>query len=193
MKPGIKTIIAGAALFVLGAVVIPLLVILPLILGKSDEVQFKVPGTVQATVKEPGRYYVWNNFRIFYEGKNYDRSETIPDGIEIRIHNAKGEPLKFVSDTSTSATVNSSAKNSIGYVEVERPGTVGIEVTGGNEERVFSFSQSRFLKMFGMFLGGFGLAMLAGVGGFGIIIWGIVKLVRANKQGGLNGGGGESR
>lgn len=179
-------------LFILGALVIPVLMVpfvLPLLFGASNAVQFKIPGTIQATVEKPGRYYVWNDFRTVYEGKSYDRSEGIPDGVEIRVHNSKGELLKFVSNTSISSSAGSSSKNSIGYVEVESPGKVGIEVSGGNEERIFSFGESGLLKMFGLIIGGFGLSMLVGISGFGIIIWGIVKLVRGNKKGEQNARG----
>jgi hypothetical protein len=173
-------------LFILEAVVIPLLFVLPLLLGSSHEVQFRIPGTIQTTVEKPGRYYLWNDFRTVYEGKSYDRSERIPDGIEIRIHNSKGELLEFVGNTSISTSAGSSSKNSIGYVEVESPGKVSIEITGGNEERIFSFAESGLLKMLGLILGGFGLSLLVGISGFGIIIWGIVKLARANRKGEQN-------
>ena len=187
MKRGIKTIIAGVVLFVLGAFVIPLLyavfVVLPLLLGSSNEIQFKIPGTTQATVEKPGRYYIWNDYRTFYQGKNYDRSERIPDGVEIRIHDSKGGQLEFVGSTAISSTASSSSKNSIGYVDIGSPGKVSIEVSGGNEERIFSFAQSGILRMAGSFLGAFGLSMLVAIAGFGITIWGIVKLVSGDKKG----------
>jgi hypothetical protein len=181
MKRGIKTIIAGGVLFVLGAFVIPLFcvvfAVLYLLLGPSNEVQFKIPGSAQATIEKPGRYYVWNDFRTIYEGKNYDRSEKIPDGVEIRIHDSNGELLKFVGSSAISSSAGASSKNSIGYVEVERPGKVGIEVSGGNEERIFSFSQLGFLKPLGLILGGFGLSILVAIAGCGITVWGILKLI----------------
>lgn len=189
MKTGIITIITGVVLLVLGGFVIPLLLVLSLVLGKPHEIQFKIPGSSQATVEKPGRYYVWNDFQTVYNGTSYNRSESIPDGIKIRIHNSQGELLTFVSDTSMSSSAGSSSKNSIGYVEVQSPGEVRIEVSGGNEERIFSFSESGLLKMFGLFFGGFGCSMLVGISGFGIIIWGIVKLVGEHKKVEQNAGG----
>jgi hypothetical protein len=183
MKPGVKTIIAGTVLFVLGAFVIPLLFILPLILGGANELQFRVPGTIQAVVDEPGSYYLWNDYETVYFGKSYNRSKTIPDGTEIRIRNENGEQLAFVSDKSISESSGSSSKNSIGYVTVQKPGKINIEVTGGSEERIFSFSRSRVLKFLGILLGGFSLSMLFAIGGLSIAIWGIIKLIRGNKNG----------
>jgi len=65
MKPEIKTIIGGAILFLFGSFIIPLLFILPLVLGKSDEVQFQVPGMREIAVEKPGRYYLWNDYVLF--------------------------------------------------------------------------------------------------------------------------------
>lgn len=180
--------ITGAVCFIVGAFVIPLATVLPLILEGSKEVQFKVPGTMEIPVDVPGRYYLWNDFQTVYKGTSYDRSTGIPDGMEIRIRNGNGELLEFSSDTSMSSTNGASASNSIGYVNIEGPGKVKIEVTGGNEERVFSFARSRLLMMIGRIAGGFLFSMLFGLGGLGMVVWGIVKLVRSNKKGEGPGG-----
>ena len=182
MKPGVKTIIAGAVLFLAGVAIVPALLVLAL-LQHSPETQFKVPGTVEVNVPAAGRYYLWNDFQTVYEGQNYDKSKSIPDGMEIRIRDANHQELQFVNDRSTSVSGGSASKQSIGYVEIEHPGKVEIVVTGGNETRIFSFSQFRFLKMFGLIFGGAGLAIVTGLTGFGLIIYGVVKLVRSNKSG----------
>lgn len=182
MKTEIKLIIAGATLFVLGAFVIPLATVLPLILRDSSDDQFKVPGTTQVKIEEPGSYYLWNDYQTVFEGKSYNRSQNIPDGIEITLQNKEtGEKFNFISDTSISSSSGSSSKNSIGYIEVQTPGTVEISISGGDEERVFSFSRSDLLLMFGMIFGGLALSMLIGFSGFGLTIWGIVKLVQSKK------------
>ncbi|HRQ90897.1 MAG TPA: hypothetical protein PLA50_19055, partial [Bacteroidia bacterium] len=62
MKPGLKTLITGIALFILGGFVIPFLLILPLFLNESTNTQFLVPGSKEVTVEKPGRYYLWNDF-----------------------------------------------------------------------------------------------------------------------------------
>lgn len=179
MRSGIKTILSGG-IFLVGAFVVPLLFVLPLLMAHKQEAQFKIPGTIEVAVKEPGRYYLWNDFRTGYNGKSYDRSESIADGIEIRIHDASGHQLQFVTDASISMSSGTSSKKSIGYVEVESPGAVTVEVKGGGEERIFSFSQSGLLKIFSMIIGGVGLSMMIAVTGIGLIIWGIVKLARGD-------------
>ena len=177
MKRGIKTIIAGA-IFLIGAFVVPFLFILPLFLGHQNENQFKVPGSIQVTIEKPGRYYLWNDFKTVYHGQSFNLSDHIPDGMNIRIGDSDGHQFNFVSDASISVTNGSSAKKSIGYVEIEHPGKVTVQVSGGFEERIFSFSRSRLLKFFLFIIGGVGASVIFGLTGLGLIIWGIVKLVR---------------
>ena len=181
MKSGIITIITGIALFLIGTCIIPAIFAIILVLGGLKELQFKVPGTAQATIEKPGRYYIWNNYETVYKGRSYSRSEKLPDGMEIRIKDSDGKLFDFVSDSSTSSNGMGSSKKSIGYIEAKSTGKVDIEVTGGNEERIFSFAQSGILKTL---LTVFGIVVLFGFAGFGVTIWGIVKLVMALKKGG---------
>lgn len=182
----LKPIIVGvvfivAALAVPAAIVIP--VLLPYITGEAGGERFKVPGTVEVTVEEPGRYYLWNEHRTVFGGKTYNRSNSIPDGMKIRITRARsGEPFEFVGDTSISSSSGSSSKRTIGYIEVKEPGRVEVAVTGGEEERVFSFARFRLWETLGLILGGLALAFVLGVTGFGIAVWGIVKLVRSRQS-----------
>ena len=184
MKTGTKTIIGGVVCL-LGAFVVPLLFLLSAVFGsfsESDEHQFKAPGTLETTIEHPGRYYVWNDFQTIYEGKNYSRPESLPDGIEIHIRDENGDLLPFTSNSSISMTSGSNSKRSIGYVEIAHTGKVIIEISGGSDERIFSFAQSGFWKIFGFIFRAFAFAALAGLIGIGLVIWGIVKLARANKQ-----------
>lgn len=183
MKPGVKTIITGSVTFLIGAFVVPLLFVLPLFLRHQHEAQLKAPGSIEVAINKSGRYYLWNDYRTVYNGKSYDRSEQVPDGLEIHIQDAQGRQLQFVSDASISSSSGTSAKKSIGYVDIEHPGKVTVQVSGGSEERIFSFSQSGLLVMFGLIVGGFGLSMIVAIAGLGLIVWGIVKLVRVNRRG----------
>jgi hypothetical protein len=178
MKRGIKTIIAGVVILIFGAFVVPLLFIFPLFFGKSNEVQFKVPGTFEANVEKPGRYYLWNDFQTIFDGKSYNRSESIPDGMQITIRNSSGTELHLVTDTSISSNSGGSSQKSIGYVEIASPGKLEIVVTGG-DERILSFAPSNLLKILGLILGAVGLTALVAIGGVGIGIWGIVKFLRS--------------
>ncbi|MBW8865675.1 MAG: hypothetical protein JF609_12300 [Verrucomicrobia bacterium] len=176
-----KTIIAGFVLFVFGVLVIPLLVVGSLVLQKSGDVQFKVPGTAEANVEKPGRYYLWNDYETIYNGKTYHNSKHLPGGLEIKIIGPDGADLPLVSDASITMTSNGNSKDAIGYVEVAHPGKVKIAVTGDSEERIFSFARSTLLRLFGVISGGVILCAFFAVIGAAVAIWGFVKLVRCSK------------
>ena len=178
MKPGLKTLIIGITLFILGGFVIPLLLILPIFLNESSEQQFLIPGSKELSVEEPSRYYLWNDFQTVFEGKSFSRSENIPDGLEIAVTDGTGRTLAFKGDTSISSSSGSSSKNSIGYVEVSEPSELLVTVTGASEERVFSFSESIFPKIFLAIFSGGMASMLVTFIGFGLGVWGVIKLVR---------------
>ena len=184
MKAGVKTIISGVFLIILGAFVIPLTVVLFLILDDSNEKQFMIPVTTVVAVEEPGRYYLWNEYQTVFNGISYNRSESIPDGIEIKIRNHEtGKPYDFISNGSISSNSKGSSRNSIGYVEIQSVGSIDIEIAGGNEERIFSFSQFDLWAIFGLVFGGIGISMMTCLSGFGLAIWGIINVSKSNKKG----------
>jgi len=148
MKSGIATIIAGAVLFIPGAFFPPLVFLVLVVLEYRHEVQFEVPGIQEVSVEKPGRYYLWNDYQTVYAGRSYNQSEHIPGGMQIDIRDSDGNLLPFTSDTSMSSTGDGSAKNTIGYVEVIKPGKVKVDVSGGSDERIFSFGPTDLARMF---------------------------------------------
>lgn len=182
MRRGLKTTITGGLLFLLGGFVVPLLLVLVVVSHHEPETQFKVPGQTEVMVKEPGRYYLWHDYQTVYQGRNYTQSGDIPDGLTIQVHDANGRELPFVSDRSISSSNNGSTRKSIGYVAVAQPETLTVQVSGSAQDLIFSFSQFRLLRLFGLIFGGVGLSILVGLGGLGLMVWGIVKLVRAKPQ-----------
>jgi hypothetical protein len=139
-----------------------------------------VPGNAGFTAKEPGRYILWNDYQTLYNGRNYNQSQTLPDGMKIRILDANGSPLEFVNDGSTGFTSGTDAAKSIGYVEIEQPGTLQIQVSGGTEDRVFSFGRSRVLRIVGTILVGIGASVLLGLLGVLLVVWGVVKTLTSS-------------
>ncbi len=180
MKPGTKIIIAGGVLTFIGALVVPLMLVLPLFGIDTGHTRFQVPGSTRVEVKTPGRYYLWNDYQTIFEGKSYNRSQSLPDGLVIRIFRAEnGRRLEFVTKTNISSSSGSRAKNTIGYIELAQPGTVAIEVSGKGEERVFSFSRSIIKTVLMRIFGGGAVAVTGGLLGLALILWGIVRRSQA--------------
>lgn len=183
MKPGSKRIIFGIFIFLAGAIIVPLGIIVSLIVTDSNKLIFKVPGSIRYSMNKPGQYYLWNEYKIVFDGISYNRSKDIPDGIQIRIRNEQtGQVYTFVSNASISSDSGGSARNSIGYIESDSPGNVLIEVQGGNEERIFSISQFRLWRIFSTIFGGIGFAIFICLAGGLVIVWGIVAMARSSSD-----------
>ncbi len=187
MKKGLKTLIAGILLFFVGPIIVPIVFILPILLdamqGNFKERQFIIPGELEIEIAEPGRYYLWNDYKTVFEGKSYNRSESIPDGLEIKVADQDGRNLALIGHSSISSSTGHASKNSIGYVEVSSPCKLTVTVSGSSDDRVFSFSQSGITKIVGLVFAGFGFSMLFAAAGLGLSIWGIVKMTKEKKLG----------
>jgi len=179
MRKGSKTLIVGIAVFLTGALVVPLAFVWPILQEDYSGRQFLIPGSVEVEVAEPGRYYLWNDFQTVYEGKSYNRSKRIPDGLEITVATGDGETLPFESDASITASIGGSSRSSIGYVDVNAADRLTVAVEGGSDRQVFSFSRSGLAKVFGMVFAGFGISLLLILGGIAISIWGLVKIAKS--------------
>ena len=177
MKKGRKTLIAGVLLFLIGTLIVPALILLTL-LGSPKPHQFFIPGTTEVKVEKKGRYYLWNDFQTVYEGTSYDRSEAIPDGLEITVIDENSQVLPFQSSTSITSSNGGSTKKSIGYVELEASQVLTISVTGDVEDRVFSFSKSIFGAIFKVV----GASALTCFTGLGLSLWGMLKLSKADRD-----------
>jgi len=179
MKAGAKQIIAGVVVFGMGAIGVPFLIVLTLGSDSVDLLEFEVPGAAIAFVDSPGRYYLWHDYQTVYDGRTYDNPIELPDGLMIEITEQGGMPLDFVSDSNSLFSLSGRARQSIGYVELSNAGQVSIDVTGGAESRIFSFSPFSFGRFVGLIVKGFVFAVLVALSSLGLIIWGIVKLANA--------------
>lgn len=179
-----KRLVAGIFLFLGGVFALPLAVLVPLLQNGSDGRVFLVPDVVEVIAEEPGRYYLWNEYETIYEGRSFRRSRHLPDGWQIVVADAAGDSLRLTTKTSISVSGGSGQSNSIGYVDVEQPGLLRIEVSGAGEARVFSFSRSFFQNYFLVIVGVLGASVLIALSGVGLSVWGVFLLVREEPKAG---------
>lgn len=181
-----KKLILGVVLFAVGFMS-PLLLVVSLLGSLTEEtVALEAPGEIEVTVEEPGRYYVWNEYRTVYEGRTYSQSETLPSGIAFSLTEAEsGTELPLSTDMSMSWSGGDRKKTSVGYFGIEEPGDYVLSVQGPEEPRVFSFGPSLFgdLPAFlGRMILGAVLALAGVIGGVLLVIFGILELVRKDRN-----------
>lgn len=176
MKKGMKLLIVGAIFGLLGIVVIPSVMVFSFLLNQPEHHQFKVPGETTVKVEEPGRYYLWDDFETIYENQSYVRRPGIADGLIIYFKDEKGRYLDFERDVSMSSESLGEHRKSIGYVHVEEPGEITIQIKGNMEERIFSISRSWFLRFFLTMMLGVTSSVIVGIIGIVMCIVGVVRL-----------------
>jgi len=184
MKKGIKKIVSGGMAFVIG-MALPLALFIP-ILFQDDNIIFRAPGSVEISIVEPGRYYLWNNYVSVFEGRSYSLGPELPNGLTFSLtEKDSGSTVPIKSDLSISSQIGNQKKSSIGYFELTNPGQYILKVSGNTEERVFSFGESLFgnsLQLFGGIIIGFLLGFVTTVGGLLLIVFGVIDLIRESKS-----------
>jgi hypothetical protein len=152
MKKGEGLIISGGVLFALGAFILPVIasiyMVSSAIKNKEFSIQapaFKSSSSTEIRADEPGRYYLWNNYQTIHNGHSYNLSENLPNGIEFKFTDKdSGKPFVFKSYTGMTSSGTGSSKRTVGYINVTNACTVVIDISGGGEERIFSFYRSIF-------------------------------------------------
>jgi hypothetical protein len=143
---------------------------------------FEGPGTIEVQVDDPGRYFLWNEYRTVFEGRSYSRSEELPDGVGFSaVRMDTGESISFRTNFSITHRSGQREKASIGYFEVTEPGLYRVSVEGLRQTRIFAFGQSSMDDFGGMMARGFFFTLFsiaAMLAGLLFLIFGILELVR---------------
>lgn len=187
MKKPVKLLISGIAIFIVGGIILPLvlmaLIIIP-VFRVDPNIEFLIPGSIEINVEEAGRYYVWNEYETIYEGKTYSKPKDLPDDLRISMHKKDGAlQLDFVGDRSISMSSGSSSRKSIGYFQITEAGDYVVDVQGESDQRVFSVGRShldlfRFLLL--IFIGG-PVCLLSSFVGFILVIVAIIKMIQSKR------------
>lgn len=170
-------LLLGIVVLLVGGLGIPAGILIPAFSAPNETIVFQSPGETTLEIKAPGRFYLWHNYRTIHDGRQVVRNKYLPDGMSFQVTRVGDDStLQFQPRGSIQTEMGGSASQSVGYVEVERPGTLRVEVAGGDEQtRLMAFSRSRFMPLARAI--GFSLLSLAVLGSAGIvlIILGIVR------------------
>lgn len=183
MSSATVKLLLGIILLLVGGLAIPAGILIPAFEAPNEEVTFETPGAASLDVRSPGRFYLWHDYRTIHDGRQVVRDENLPDGMSFSVKRADGPKIPLQPRANITTEMSGSASRSIGYVEVERPGTLQIEVRGGDEQiRVMSFERARFR----LIAGAVGLSLLSlavlGTAGVVLIVLGIAQNARQTKS-----------
>lgn len=170
MKTGNLKIVLGATLLLAGGLAIPAGILIPAFGAPNENIVFETPGEVTLEIEAPGRFYLWHKYRTIHQGRQVVRDEHLPDGMSFTVTRpADGSSIPFRARGNIHTEIGDAESRSIGYVDIQRPGTVRVEVGGGDDQtRIMSFSRSR-LMLFTRAIG-FSLLALIVLGSLGVIL-----------------------
>lgn len=178
-KPGLRLIIIGAVIAILGALVIPAILLFTVFSPNSDDNKFATPGSYSTEITKPGRYFLWNHSRTIFKGTMYYDSKTLTDDVSIVISDHTGKLIPFVTDRSFSVSNNGDKRSSIGYIEINETNTIPTKLlikVDSNKLRIFSLSEFSLSHTLGLAIGVIGVLFAIVLIGVGFIIAGTKKV-----------------
>lgn len=182
MKKGLKILIAGIVLFVIAAFIFPFSFLFHLLKMDREQDQFQIPGTHRVELSEAGKYVLWNHTQTIFEGKTYHRPGALPDGLQITVTDSQNRLLPLTPDSSTSSSSGDSVtKRSVATFTITEPTSVEVKVSGDSEAYIFSVAKSQLEFFLFSFFGVAILSIIFSALSFGLVIWGVVKMLKKEK------------
>jgi len=170
MKSGNLKILLGVLLLLAGGLAIPAGILIPAFSAPNENVVFETPGEARLEIKAPGRFYLWHKYRTIHQGRQVVRDEHLPNGMSFEVTRlADDSSIPFRARGNIQTEIGDAESRSVGYVDLQQPGTFEIEVGGGDEQtRIMSFSRSRMM-LFARAIG-FSLLSLVVLGSLGVVL-----------------------
>ena len=144
---------------------------------------FLVPSTQTFTIDRPGKYMLWHDYKITFQGKVYNKPKDLPDQTTIVLENKQtGEKAPMTESWASAVISGGHEKTSVQSYRIEQVGTYVLSVTGFDDERVFSFQRSYVKGLIGAILACIVLILIGWLGAPAIILLILVARSRNRKR-----------
>lgn len=149
------------------------------------EKQFVAPGEIEVSFDQPGHYILWYQYQATFEGERYRFSPEIPPGLEVAMEEvdagAAAQWIAFGDEMDFTIEMSDVGRKHTGVFQVDIPGTYHLVVAGEFEPRVFSIATTPMDELIGGVGTLFVAAVLVGLIGLGLLILGIVVLLKGRQ------------
>ncbi len=118
-----------------------------------------MPGVIEFSIAEPGRYTVWLHTVTNFEGKAYEHEDRLPAGGEVLIYNKEsGSALDLYQGLNATKTINRDSAVAIGAFETAQPNQVlEIRSSGISDPLVVSVAPGKMRDVFGLVMQALGI------------------------------------
>jgi uncharacterized membrane protein len=148
-----------------------------LVLTWEEGTQFVAPGRHALTLK-PGNYVVWNDHATVFEGRSYQSSRQLPDGVQVTV-TGSGGVLSLRPASGATYKGSNTERIAVMQFDVAQPGPYEIAVLGDFRPRVFSVGPDHIGAVLWTVFGAMA-ALFLGVGaGIGIAAWAFIQREQA--------------
>ena len=155
-------------------------VIASLIFHYDKGVQFVAPGSKTVHLAR-GRHVLWNDHATIFEGRSYDSSRKLPDGMQFSVTDQSGAVVALHGTSGSTFRSGSTERVSVLEFEVTQPGRHEIIVRGDVPPRVFSVGPDLIWRLFGSIFGAIALVLLGTGAGVAIAAWAFIRREQARE------------
>ena len=171
-------LLAGA--LALGGVLAAAGLVAWLVLTWEEGAQFVAPGR-QALTLDSGEHVVWNDFITVFEGRSYQSSKALPDGVQITVTDGGGASVVLRRASGATYKGFNTERVSVMKFDIARPGRYEIAVRGDFQPRVFSVGPDHTGALLWTILGSIALVFLGLGTGIGIAAWVFIQREQARE------------
>ena len=151
-----------------------------LVLTWEEGAQFVAPGRQTLTL-DSGEHVVWNDFITVFEGRSYQSSKALPDGVQITVTDGGGASVVLRRASGAIYKGFNTERVSVMKFDIARPGRYEIAVRGDFQPRVFSVGPDHTGALLWTILGSIALVFLGLGTGIGIAAWVFIQREQARE------------
>jgi len=151
-----------------------------LVLTWEEGAQFVAPGRQTLTL-DSGEHVVWNDFITVFEGRSYQSSKALPDGVQITVTDGGGASVVLRRASGATYKGFNTERVSVMKFDIARPGRYQIAVRGDFQPRVFSVGPDHTGALLWTILGSIALVFLGLGTGIGIAAWVFIQREQARE------------
>lgn len=170
-------VLAGA--MALGGVLAAAGLVAWLVLTWEEGTQFLAPGG-QALTLDSGEHVVWNDHITVFEGRSYQSSKDLPDGVQITVTGSGGGVALRRASGATYKGWNTQ-RVAVMQFDIARPGRYEIAVRGDFQPRVFSVGPDHIGAVLWAVFGAIAVLFLGLGTGIGIAAWVFIQREQARE------------
>jgi len=153
IRPGKTWYFISIVLFLVGGIGGPIWFVINFISLFSSGEQFLVPTIRTFMFEKPGKYVIWHDAKVFFQGKNYSFPSELPGDVTIKVvKNKTLNELTLKPSTCTEESSGNHKRYSICSFPVDTPGEYTLEVSGLKRPHVFTLRKSMLKELLFSFL-----------------------------------------